>query len=232
RVAHDVALDLVQFVSWREPVKISRLTIENRSRRGRRLSVTAYVEWVLGASRSGGAPFIATEREEETGAILARNPWNIDFGDRVAFADLGGRQMCWTADRTELIGRNGSLARPAALDGDRRLSGRAGAGLDPCAALQTPLELAPGESTEVGALLGQAAAREAACELIRRLRSADLSGVLDDVRAHWDEILGAVEIRTPDRAMDILVNRWLLYQTLSCRMWGRSAFYQASGAYG
>jgi cyclic beta-1,2-glucan synthetase len=232
RVAHDVALELVQFVSWHEPVKISRLTIENRSRRTRRLSVTAYVEWVLGASRSAGAPFIATERDEETGAILARNPWNIELGDRVAFADLAGRQTCWTADRTEVIGRNGSPARPAALDSGRRLSGRAGAGLDPCAALQTPLELAPGESTDVVVLLGQAVTREAARALIRRFRSADLEAVLADVKAHWDEILGAVEIRTPDRAMDVLMNRWLLYQTLACRMWGRSAFYQASGAYG
>jgi len=231
-VAHGIALDLVQFVPWRDPVKISHLTIENRSHRARRLSVTAYVEWALGASRSAAAPFIATERDEDTGAILARNPWSIDFGARVAFADLGGRQESWTGDRTEVIGRNGSPHRPLALDGGIGLSGRVGAGLDPCAALQATLELAAGESAEVVVLLGQAATRDEARALIRRYRAADPGAVLDEVKARWDEILGAVEIRTPDRAMDVLMNRWLLYQTLGCRIWGRSAFYQLSGAYG
>ncbi|PWU25514.1 MAG: hypothetical protein C5B48_00915 [Candidatus Rokuibacteriota bacterium] len=231
RVARGIALDLVQFVAWRDPVKISRLAIENRSKRTRRLSVTAYVEWALGDSRSRAAPFIVTERDD-TGAILARNPWNVDFGDRFAFADLGGRQQSWTGDRTEMIGRNGSPDRPAALDHGGRLSGRVGTGVDPCAALQTTLELAPGESAEVVFILGQAATRDQARGLIRHYRLADLSAVLDEVKTRWNEILGAVEIHTPDRAMDVLMNRWLLYQTLACRMWGRAAFYQASGAYG
>jgi len=172
-VAHGIALDLVQLVPWRDPVKISRLAIENRSRRTRRLSIVAYVEWVLGASRSAAAPFIVTERDEDTGALLARNSWNIDFRDRVAFADLGGRQKSWTADRTEVIGRNGSLDRPAALHRGGGLSGRVGAGLDPCAALQATLELAAGESAEVVLLLGQAATRDEARGLIRRYRGAD-----------------------------------------------------------
>src|SRR5262249_28505079 len=197
-----------------------------------RISITAYVEWALGSSRSASAPFIRTERDGDTGAILAHNPWNVDFGDRVAFADLGGRQQSWTGDRTEVIGRNGSPDRPAALDRGGRLSGRVGAGVDPCAALQTALELAPGESAEVVFLLGQAATKDQARGLIRHYRSADLSAALDEVKTRWDEILGAVEIHSPDRAMDVLMNRWLLYQTLACRMWGRSAFYQASGAYG
>jgi len=213
-------------------VKISRLAIENRSDRRRRLSVTAYVEWVLAASRTEAAPFIVTERDEDTGAILARNAWNIDFGTRVAFADLGGRQHTWTGDRTEVIGRNGSLQHPAALARGGPLSGRVGAGLDPCAALQVTIELAAGESTEVVLLLGQAPSRQDARELVRRYRTASWSAVLAEVKARWSAILGAVEIRTPDRAMDVLMNRWLLYQTLGCRIWGRTAFYQASGAYG
>jgi cyclic beta-1,2-glucan synthetase len=232
RVAHGLALDLVQFVPWRDPVKISRLAIENRSGRTRRLSVTAYVEWALGTSRAAAAPLVATERDDATGALLATNPWNVDFASRVAFADLGGRQQSWTADRTEVIGRNGSLREPAALVAGAPLSGRVGAGLDPCAALQATLELPAGASAEVVLLLGQAGTADEAREIIRRYRAADPAAVLGEVTARWDEILGAVEVRTPDRAMDILMNRWLLYQTLGCRVWARSAFYQAGGAYG
>ena len=132
---NEIELDLVQFVPLADPVKISRLRLRNLSGRIRRLSVTGYVEWVLGTSRGAAAPHIITELDAETGAILARNPWNIAFGERVAFADLGGRQTAWTADRTEFLGRNGSLSHPAALTGNAPLAGRSGAGLDPCAAL-------------------------------------------------------------------------------------------------
>ena len=145
---------------------------------------------------------------------------------------MSGGERSWTADRAEFVGRNGSLDRPAALERGGPLSGAVGGGFDPCAALQTTLELPAGASAEVVFLLGQAATSEEARALVRRYRAADLQAVLDDVRARWDEILGAVQIRTPDRAMDIVMNRWLLYQTLACRVWARSAFYQAGGAYG
>ena len=135
--SHGIALDLLQFVPLDDPVKISRLVIENRSGRARRLSVTAYVEWVLGASRSAGAPFVVTEIDPETGALLARNPWNSEFADRVAFVDLGGRQTAWTATgRSSSAGTARSTIRRRSSAG-MRLSGRVGAGLDPCAALQT-----------------------------------------------------------------------------------------------
>src|SRR6185295_8055944 len=139
--SHGIFLSLLQFVPVNDPVKISRLTIENRSGRSRRLSVTAYVEWVLGVSRSAAAPVIITEVDPDTGALFARNPWNVDFGDHVAFADLGGRQTAWTGDRTEVLGRNGTLDHPALLERGSRPSGRVGAGLDPCAALQTVIEV-------------------------------------------------------------------------------------------
>ena len=160
--SHGIALELLQLVPLDDPVKISRLTLTNTSGRRRRLSVTAYVEWVLGASRSVSAPFIVTEIDPPTGAMLARNPWSMDFGARVAFADLGGRQTAWTADRTEFLGRHGTAAQPAALGRDAPLSGRVGVGLDPCAALQTRVELAAGERVEVVFVLGQAASRETA----------------------------------------------------------------------
>jgi len=230
--SHGITLDLLQFVPPEDPVKISRLRIENRTKHARRLSITAYVEWVLGVSRSVSAPFIVTEFDGDTGALLARNPWNIDFGGRVAFADLGGRQTAWTCDRTEVLGRNGSLDRPAALERGERLSGKVGAGLDPCAALQAALEVPAGGRAEVVFLLGEAATREEARALVTRYRTAELDRILAEVTRGWDDILGAVQVRTPDRSMDLLLNRWLLYQTLACRVWARSAFYQAGGAYG
>src|SRR5664280_2639803 len=154
---HDgIALNLVQFVPLDDPLKISVLTVENRSGRSRRLSVSAYAEWALGTSRGASAPRIVTELDPETGAILVRNSWNTEFGGRVAFLDLGGRQTAWTADRTEFLGRNGAPDAPAGLDRGRRLRGVAGAGLDPCAALQTTFELAGGATTTVVVLLGEA----------------------------------------------------------------------------
>src|SRR5207249_10159873 len=158
--SHGIALDLLQFVLLDDPIKISRLTIENHSARSRRLSVTAYVEWVLGVARSVSAPFIVTEIEPETKAMLVRNSWNSEFNGRVAFADLGGRQTAWTGDRTEFLGRNGTLDHPAALARGTALSGRVGAGLDPCGALQATVELRPGGRAIVVFLLGQAATVE------------------------------------------------------------------------
>ncbi|HUM17088.1 MAG TPA: glucoamylase family protein [Candidatus Nitrosotalea sp.] len=230
--SHGIALQLLQFVPLDDPIKISRLTVENISNRPRRLSVTAYAEWVLGVSRGAAAPFITTEIDPETGAMLARNAWNPEFGDRIAFADLGGRQTAWTGDRTEVIGRNGTLDHPALLERGGRPSGRVGAGLDPCAALQTVIDVPPGGRGEIVFFLGQAASATEARALVLRYRAEDLDLTLRAVRTHWDDILGAVQVKTPDRSLDLMLNRWLLYQTLGCRVWARSAFYQAGGAYG
>src|SRR5881296_3501007 len=231
-VSHGVALELLQFVPLDDPIKVSRLTLTNESGRTRRLSVTAYVEWVLGVSRSTAAPFVVTEIDRTTGAMFARNAWRRDFGAHVAFADLGGIQTAWTADRAEFLGRNGSPDHPAALAPRQRLSGRVGAGLDPCSALQTTIELPAGGRADVVFILGEATDVEQARELIARYRTVDLEAVLRAVVERWDKLLGTIQVKTPDRSMDILLNRWLLYQTLACRVWARSAFYQAGGAYG
>ena len=227
-----IAMELLQYVPLRDSIKISRLTLRNVSDRARRLSVTAYVEWVLGLSRGVAASTVATERDPTTGAIFAINRWNIHHGSRVAFADMAGRQTGWTGDRSEFIGRNGTAANPAALSAAVPLSQRVGAGLDPCAALQTLVELENGASTEIVLFLGQADDEAAARTLIERYRGVDLDAVHREVTGFWDETLGAVQVKTPDRAMNVLLNGWLLYQTLACRYWARSAFYQASGAYG
>jgi cyclic beta-1,2-glucan synthetase len=232
RLSHGISLELLQYVPLEDSIKISRLKIQNRSGRARRLSITAYVEWVLAASRGASAPFIVTEIDTETGAMLARNPWRAEFGQRVAFADLAGRQLSWTGDRTEFLGRNGALVHPAGLAGELPLSKRVGAGLDPCGAFQTVIELRPKGAAEIVFFLGEAATKAEARSLITRYRTADLDAVFHSVTKFWEDLLGVVQVKTPDRAMDILLNRWLLYQTLACRVWARSAFYQASGAYG
>ncbi len=235
--AHGIAADLLQYVPTGDPIKISRLTLMNMSGRPRRLSVTAYVEWVLGPSRTASAAFVSTEIDPATGAMFARNLWQPAFASRVAFADLSGRQTDWTGDRREFIGRDGTLRSPVALRGDvdtrsAPLSNTVGAGLDPCAALRTVIVLPAGGTAEINFFLGQGANAEDARGLISRYREADLDAVLADVGRYWDSVLGAVQVKTPDRAMDIMLNGWLLYQTLACRIWARSAFYQASGAYG
>jgi cyclic beta-1,2-glucan synthetase len=231
--AHGIKLDLLQYVPLHDPIKISRLRIRNTSTRTRHLSITAYVEWVLGPSRAASAPFIATEIDPATGALFARNPWSTAFGARVAFVDMAGRQSGWTGDRREFVGRNGSLDNPAALAADAPpLSQRVGAGLDPCGVLQTPLTLAAGENAEIVFFLGEAASAADAQFLIAHYRTVDLEAAFRDVLEHWENLLGAAQVKTPDRAMDIMLNRWLLYQTVACRLWARSAFYQASGAYG
>jgi cyclic beta-1,2-glucan synthetase len=229
--SHGIALDLLQFVPVDDPVKISRLTVTNQSGRPRRLSVTVYVEWVLGATRAT-APFIVTSMDPETGALFARCPWNTTFGQRVAFADLSGRQTSWSGDRRTFIGRNGMLDNPLALAAGAPLGNVVGAGLDPCGALQTGLVLPPGGTAEVVLLLGQTETLPEARAVIARQRAADVTASLAAVTRFWDDTLGTVQVRTPDPALDIMLNRWLLYQTLSCRVWARAAFYQASGAYG
>jgi cyclic beta-1,2-glucan synthetase len=229
---HGVDADLLQFVPLDETVKISRLRLHNTTDRAMRLSLTAYVEWVLGPSRAAGLTTIVTERDPASGAVLARNPWNTAYGPYVAFVAMPGRATRVTGDRREFLGRNGSHAAPAALLRGLPLSDRMGAGLDPCAAIQTIFELAPNGSTEIVCLLGVGTDTESARGLIARIAAADLDAVLASVRQHWQTVTCGVQVKTPDRAMDIMLNRWLLYQTLVCRIWARCGFYQASGAYG
>ena len=228
---HDIATELVQFVPMDASVKVSRLRLRNMSGRTRRLSVTGYAEWVLGTSRSATAGKIITEIDSESGAVLAYNPRAMSFAGRVAFADFGASIGSVTCDRTEFLGRSGRMDAPAAL-GPAALSGRHGPALDACAALQRRIVLAPGETLDLHFLLGQAASTEAAVALIKTTRARSTDAMLDEVAEHWTALLTEVQIHSPDPAMDIMLNGWLLYQTLSCRIWARAGFYQASGAYG
>lgn len=229
--SNNIAASMVQFVPLDAPVKINRLTLHNTGPTSRRLSVTAYAEWVLGTSRSATAAFIITRQDPATGAILAQNTFSNAFPGRVAFADLGTTTSSITADRAEFIGTGGTLAAPAAING-KPLSGLTGPALDPCAALQRRVILQPGESVEIIFQVGQARSEEAASALIQRIRTADLDQILLAVKQHWADLLTTVQVTSPDRSMDIMLNGWLQYQTLACRIWARAGFYQASGAYG
>ncbi len=230
--SNEIHSELTQFVDASDSVKISRLVLENNSDRVRQLSVTGYVEWVLGFSRVKTAPWIVTERDGETGALFAVNPLNSEFGNRTAFMDFNGTASAWTCDRSEFIGRNGSLERPAALMRREKLSGATGAGFDPCGVLQAQIRLEPGEKKQVDFFLGQAEGRDQARDLVRKYRHSNLESRFQTVVRGWDSFLGKIQVQTPDRSMDILLNHWLLYQTLACRFWARAAFYQAGGAFG
>ena len=230
--AHGIDLELTLCVPVAAPVKISRLRICNRSGRVRRLSIIAYVEWALGANGTTSTPFVITSRDEQTGALYARNPWRSDFGDRIAFIDLGGRQQSMSGDRTAFLGPLGALDHPAALRDNISLPGRLGAGLDPCGALQTRIDLPPDTRMDLVFLLGDAASEAEARTLITKYRAADIEQVLEQVAAQWHDLLDTVQVCTPNRAMDVLLNHWLPYQVLGCRVWARTAYYQASGAYG
>ena len=230
--SHGVSQELLLFAPLDASVKISLLRLRNRTGRKRRLTITHYNELVMGVARSSSAPYIITEIDAAASTIFARNPYNNEFANLVAFVATNEKLTSATCDRKEFIGRNGSLDAPAAL---RRVSlaGRDGAGLDPCAAIQTSIELAPHEAREVVFLLGEAESKEAAQTLVSAFRqTANVNAAFEKVLNHWDELLGTVEVRTPDHALDTMLNRWLLYQTLSCRVWARTAFYQSGGAYG
>jgi cyclic beta-1,2-glucan synthetase len=213
-------------------VKLVVLKLANQTSRGRQVSIAYFAELVLGGTREQTNQYVVTEVDATSGALFARNPYRFDFGDRVAFADVLHRPRSLTGDRTEFLGRNRSPADPAALQ-RQHLSGRVGPALDPCAALQVSVELDPGAEKEIVFILGETTDPVAARALLQRYKEAGrVHDALTAVRQFWDGLCGAVQVKTPDPALDLLLNRWLPYQVLACRFWGRSAFYQSSGAFG
>jgi cellobiose phosphorylase len=227
-----IASEPFTYVAMDVPVKFVVVKLHNQSQRSRSLSLTGYWELVLGEWRHANLMHIVTDTDLYSGALFARNAYGRECANRVVFAQVSERNRSVSGNRTEFIGRNGSLDQPAAMR-RKRLSGRTGAALDPCAAIQAPLELAPGEEREIVFLFGAAANGDEARQYIQRFGGrAGARQALETVWEHWNHILGAVHVDTPDPALNVLANGWLVYQTISCRLWGRSGYYQSGGAYG
>jgi cyclic beta-1,2-glucan synthetase len=230
--SHGLKQRLRLFAAPDAPVKVIQLRLENTWNRTRRITATYYAEWVLGTSRDATQQYIIPEFDANSHALLARNPYNEEFGERVAFLAASKEPHGLTADRTEFLGRGGSLHHPDALN-RVGLTSAVEAGSDPCAAMQLHLWLAPGETEEVFFLLGQGADRQETLRLVQKYQDpTQVEAAWETVNEFWDGLLGTVTVQTPDPAMNLLLNRWLLYQALSCRVWGRSALYQSSGAFG
>ena len=224
--------ELWVYVAIDAAVKFSVLKVRNESGRHRKLSATAYAEWVLGDLRPKSSMHVTTEIDPSSGALFAHNPYNADFSDWTAFLDVDDAARTFTGDRTEFIGRNGTLRSPAAM-ARSRLFGKTGPALDPCAAMQVGFELADGQEREIIFRLGAGRDAEAASNLMRRVRGPIAArGALEAVRQYWEHTLGAVQVETPDESLNVLTNGWLLYQTLACRVWARSGYYQSGGAFG
>jgi cellobiose phosphorylase len=220
------------YVATDAPIKFVVIKIRNSAGAPRRLSVTGFFELVLGTHRSTNLPHVVTEVDPKTGAFFARNAYNSEFGERVAFLDTGEAQRTVTGDRAEFLGRNGTPASPGCM-ARSRLSGRVGAGLDPCAAMQVMVELADGEEREIAFTFGSGRDLGDARSLVQRFRgNGPARGALEGVWGYWNRALGAVYVETPDRTLNFLANGWLLYQVLACRLWARSGFYQSGGAFG
>ncbi|WP_296257312.1 MULTISPECIES: GH36-type glycosyl hydrolase domain-containing protein [unclassified Pseudomonas] len=224
--------ELWVYVALDAPIKFSRLLLTNRSGRSRSLSVTGYVEWVLGDLRSKSAMHVVTQSDPVSGAFFARNAYSIEFTDRVAFFDTDTLDHGVTGDRTEFLGRGGTLAAPAAMR-HAGLSGRMGGGLDPCAALQVAVELEEGQTREVILRLGAQTSSRAATGLVQQFRGSQVAAAeLQKVRDHWQSLLGVIRVETPSPAVDVMVNGWLMYQVIACRFQARSGYYQSGGAIG
>ena len=220
------------FVVPDESLKIVQLRLKNEADHMRRISVTYYAEWVLGTFRENSAPYLVPEFSSNRLALLARNPYNLDYSQGVAFLASTRELNYITTDRKEFLGRHGSYSHPAALQ-RVGLTASLQAGSDPCSAIQLLLWLGPGETKEVTFLLGEGGDREDADRLVSHYQNIEhIQAAWESVGQFWDDILGQVQVKTPDTGMDLMLNRWLLYQALSCRMWGRTAFYQSSGAFG
>ena len=214
------------------PLKIVRLRVRNTGSRNRRLTATYYAEWTLGTLRSETQAMVVPEHDPRSGALLARCDWNPEFAGRTAFLASTLPTHGFTVDRREFLGRDGGPHRPAALE-RWGLSGRADPGLDPCAALQVHLDVEAGQEVEVAFLLGQGSDREEALRLIAEYRDeARVQAAWEELGEFWDGLLGKVSVSTPEPSMDLMLNRWLPYQSLSARLFGRTGLYQSSGAMG
>ena len=232
RATRGIRHELKVFVDVDDPVKFSLLTLTNDGEATRTLSLFSYNDWVLGAPREGQSGHITTSFDETSGTILARNSYSDHFSHRVAFSHASQTPLSATGSRRSFVGRNGSMLRPAALR-HQLLEPQFGAGLDPCAALQLHVVLRPGERRQIVFLLGQGTDRNDVERLIARHATVDAAAAaLERVETSWNTTLNTIQVHTPDDSFDVLMNRWLVYQDMSCRLWTRAGYYQPGGAFG
>ncbi len=237
--SHGLLQETTLFVAADEPVKLTRIRLVNRSNRTRRLSLFSYLHWALGGLAGESSGQIDTEYDANEQVIWATNPNREHYGGCVAFSTLridGSPQddsVAFSCDRASFLGRDGDARSPAAIAKDLELDRRAGSELDPCAAWQVSIELPPDREFECTYLLGETVDRVTAARLIDKFGNKELvQQALSQVKAFWRDAVSGITIETPDREIDLLVNGWLVYQNLSCRIWGRSAYYQSGGAFG
>ena len=242
----ELAIRSTWCVDPQRPVKQVRLTLTNHGHERLRLRAIGLLEWVMGSQRldrqsvatacdanqSDGHPtsdvmpvLLAIQRDAQSG-----------YGGSTAFFAVCAPQqgpsphIDWTCDRRELFDARGHGVVPD------HLAEQAGLGLDPCAVLSCPLDVPAGESRDCIFLLGHGASSAEALALAREClnesTAADTKRWETAARAQWAQLLAPIQVQTPDPLFDALVNHWLLYQTVACRMWARAGFYQAGGAFG
>lgn len=236
----DVVSTMETTVPLEDPLKIIKLRLLNKSEEIKKISITYYAEWVLGVLREAQAPFVVTEWNKEYSTLLAQNKYQENFRDAVGFIHIAlpetlensHNTYSWTSDRAEFIGRGNTLECPAALL-EETLTKKTGAFSNSCGAVQTVIEIPPNDEVSISILLGCATSKQEAYSLVQQYsRPSAYEETYSNVKKYWEHILGQVKVKTPDRAMDIMMNGWMLYQALSCRLWARTAFYQAGGAFG
>ncbi len=225
-------LSLSHTVSPEDPVKLSQLSIQNTGSKTVKLRITTYADMVLGLKRAATARFITSQLDHDTGALLFNNRFSPDFADSVAFVDLCGAATSSTSDRLGVLGWRGSLAMPLAIQSGAPLLGNFGGGFDPCAALSFEVEIPAGETRDCTLLMGVGEDAGIAKSLLQKHRGTGFGPALEAQKTQWSKLTNPHKIRTPEPAFDLMMNGWLLYQTISCRFWGRAGFYQASGAFG
>ncbi|WP_313109662.1 GH36-type glycosyl hydrolase domain-containing protein [Atlantibacter sp.] len=226
--------ELTVLVAEQAPVKLAILKICNTSGRTRKLSVTGYVEWTLGGARTRTAPHVITHSTSIQGGsgVMANNFYGANGGERTAFFAVNNSHSTLTGDRREFIGRNGSLHNPAAMK-QRGLSGKTGAGLDPCAAIQSVATIIDGDQKTFIFVLGvEETSAQAQAMIAQFLNEDNARQELNNVHRYWHGALDKLVLSSPDTTVDLLVNGWLLYQTIACRIMARSGYYQSGGAYG